>query len=415
MRRPINQRFLAFELRRILGMSKATITQKIALKLATFTFGILLTPIAFFFHILGYRYVNIFSDRIGHLAIEPDCLLKEQKLLLIPARKWILLAPPNRIANEHLLTYWEPEFKVIRSSAYCFLIKSMAYFGLMLHDVSSYARVQNGAQKSYQVFSQWGARPPLLKLNNSDLVWRKLAFNKLGLPEDAWFVCVHAREGGYSPIDESIQSYRNSSIENYLPAIRYITSRGGWVLRIGDKSMKSIPDMENVIDYAHHPFKSDRLDIILSASCKFMLGSTSGISLVSNIFGVPVAVANLAPSADLWYGAKDISIPKRIWSHDLHKYLSLEESLEYPHGCYRYTDDFIASGLELTENEPDDILELTKEMMFRLSNAEFELQEDTLSKSLYNSKFDKRYPSRYSCSHLGASFYNKYFALAKKI
>ena len=179
--------------------------------------------------------------------------------------------------------------------------------------------------------------------------------------------------------------------------------------------MKSIPDMENVIDYAHHPIKSDRLDIILSASCKFMLGSTSGISLVSNIFGVPVAVANLAPPAELWYGAKDISIPKRIWSHDLHKHLSLEESLEYPHGCYRYADDFIASGLELTENEPDDILELTKEMMFRLSNAEFELQEDTLSKNLYKNRFDERYPSLYSCSHLGARFYNKYVAFAKKI
>lgn len=414
MTRLINQKLLAFELRRILGMPKIVIIQKIVLKLSTFITGILLTPIAIFFHILGYRYVNVFTDRIGHLAIEPDCLLKEQKLLLIPPRKWILLAPPDRIANEHLLAYWNTEFKVIRSSVSCFLIKSMAFFGLMLHDVSSYARVQNRSQKSYQVFSQWGARPSLLILSNSDLAWRKLAFKKLGLPENAWFVCLHAREGGYSPIDESIQSYRNSSIENYLPAIRYITSRGGWIIRIGDKSMKSIPDMENVIDYAHHPIKSDRLDIILCASCKFMLGSTSGISLVSNIFGVPVAVANLAPPADLWFGTKDISIPKRIWSHNLQRYLSFEESLEYPHGCYRYAEDFISSGLELIENEPDDILELTKEMMFRLSNREFELPEDTLSKSLYNKKFDERYPSLYSCSHLGASFYNKYFILAKK-
>jgi hypothetical protein len=66
MRKLSNQRFLAFELRRILGMPKAIIIQKIALKLATFIFGILLTPIAFFFHILGYRYVNILSDRSGH-------------------------------------------------------------------------------------------------------------------------------------------------------------------------------------------------------------------------------------------------------------------------------------------------------------------------------------------------------------
>ena len=406
--RSINLQRLVFEWQRISGMPLGTIASKAVAKIIGFLLGLLLLPLTLILHVVGYRHVTVFTDRIGHLAVEPDCLLKEQALSLIRGRKWILLAPAGRVANEHLLSYWEPHFIVIRSGLKCFLIANMSRFGLMRHDVSQYARVHNVAQDSFRICSKWDGRAPLLSLKTEDCVWRESALNQLGLPEGAWFVCLHAREGGFSAIDESNHSHRNSDIENYLPAIRLITSRGGWVVRIGDRSMKPLPVMNNVIDYAHHPLKSPRLDIILCASCKFILGSTSGICLVSSLFGIPAAIANMMPAADLWYGPRDISIPKRIWSQDLRRYLSLEESLQYPNGCYRYASQYAANGLDPVENDPDDIAELAGEMMDRLCATEFALQEDMLTKALYKSLLDNRYPSFYSCAHLAASFYRKY-------
>jgi hypothetical protein len=271
---PINLRRLEFELRRIRRIPLPTLAGKVATKFLGLGLGLALLPVTALLHLAGYRHVTIFTDRIGHLALEPDCLLKEQALGHIPNRKWIMLAPPGRVANEHLLTYWAPHFLIVRSQAVCFLIACMSRWGLLRYDISHYARVQGRAQESFRIYSTWADRSPMLILNADDCIWRKSALQWLGLPEGAWFVCVHAREGGYSPTDEVLHAHRNSDIENLIPAMKYIVASGGWVVRVGDSSMKPLPTMSNVIDYAHHPLKSPRLDVILGASCKFILGST---------------------------------------------------------------------------------------------------------------------------------------------
>lgn len=77
-------------------------------------------------HFLGYRRVTVFTDRIGHLAIEPDCLLREQALNKIPKRRWFFIAPPRRIANEHLLSYWKSKLPVIENRYACFFLSSLS-------------------------------------------------------------------------------------------------------------------------------------------------------------------------------------------------------------------------------------------------------------------------------------------------
>jgi putative glycosyltransferase (TIGR04372 family) len=409
---PINLRRLEFELRRIRRIPLPALVGKVAIKLLGLGLGFALLPVTAMLHLAGYRHVTIFTDRIGHLALEPDCLLKEQVLGRIPKRKWIMLAPPGRIANEHLLNYWAPHFFIVRNSLACFLIRNMSHWGLMKHDVGHYARTVGKAQESFLVYSIWGDRAPLLSLTTEDDAWRNDALKQLGLPDNAWFVCVHAREGGYSPTDEELHAHRNSNIENTIPAIQRVVENGGWVIRIGDHSMKPLPPMQNVIDYAHHPLKSPQLDLILCASCKYILGSTSGICLVGGLFGVPSAIANMVPTADLWYGPQDISIPKKIWSEKQGKYLSLQESLQYPHGCFRYARQFAAAGLRLIENSPEDIADLSSEMMSRLSAKNFTVPEDTLTSSMYEAYADERYTSLHSCSHLGAGYFRKHFILA---
>jgi putative glycosyltransferase (TIGR04372 family) len=278
----------------------------------------------------------------------------------------------------------------------------------MRHDVSQYARVEGKARESFHIYSKWGMRQPLLTLSEKDRKWGRTQLQELGLAEDKWFVCIHSREGGYSPIDEKIHTHRNGDIENLIPAIQHIISEGGCVIRLGDPSMKPLPKMTNVIDYAHHPLKSPRLDVILCASCKFILGSTSGICLVSNLFGIPAAIANMVPVADLWYGPRDISIPKRLWSELHRRHLSLQESIRFPYGCLAYPNQYTKAQLKLVDNTPDDILELAIEMMARLSTNEFVLPEDTLTSAFYKELWDERFASFNSCSHLGVYFYRKY-------
>jgi len=374
--RSINRQYLAFEWQRISRLPLGTIASKAAAKTLGVALGLLLLPLTLILHLAGYRHVTVFTDRIGHLALEPDCLLKEQALRLLPRRKRILLAPPRRVANEHLLTYWKPHFIVLRSGLGCFLVAHMSSFGLMRHDISHYARNIGKAQDAYRVYADWGDRPPLLKLNTEDELWGAQMLRKLGLPDQAWFVCVHAREGGYSPIDETLHSHRNSHIENTIPAMREIIRRGGWVIRIGDSTMRHLPEMEKVIDYAHHPEKSDRLDIVLCAKARFLLGNTSGIALVSSAFGIPCALTNMIPLGVLWFNAFDISIPKLVRYQSSNKILTIEDVLGSEIATYQYASQYKAGGLVVEENSAEDIRCLTIEMLDQLEEKLMESGND---------------------------------------
>lgn len=371
----INVHRLQFEWRRINQMNFCALSGKVIIKLLSLTIGLLMLPITLVLHAIGYRHVTVFTDRIGHLALEPDCLLKEQALGNIPHRKWIMLAPPGRVANEHLLSYWQPHFRIVRDKAVCLLIASMSRWGLMRYDIDHYIRAIGKAQAAYRVYSEWGSRPPLLQLTSEDDTWCDEMLEQLGIPKDAWFVCVHAREAGFSPIDEELHNHRNSHIENTFLAIAEIVRRGGWVVRMGDPSMHPLPQLKQVLDYAHHPNKSSRMDVLLCAKAKFFLGNSSGITFLSSAFGVPCALANLIPIATLGFNDFDISIPKLIRSQASNRYLRFNETLNSAIANYQYASLYKADDLDVVENSADDIFLLVSEMLDRLEEDAFKIKQ----------------------------------------
>ena len=403
-------RRLDFEYRRIRKLSLTTFALKAALKLLGVCVWFALLPVTALLHLAGYRRVTIFTDRIGHLAIEPDCLLKEQALGKIPARKWILLAPGPRVANAHLLKYWEPHFLVLRNRAACFFAASMSQFALMRHDVSHYVRAIGGTQAAFRIYRDWSKRPPLLQLTRDDIEYGNAALEALGLPQHAWFVCVHAREAGFSPVDEELHRHRNSDIDRTIPAIKEIVRRGGWAIRMGDPSMKSLHPMEHVIDIAHHRLKSDRLDIVLCARARFILGNTSGIALAGTVFGVPCALANMVPMTAMGMAATDISIPKRYWSNRESRCLRLNEALSLRLAGMQHAVSFDESGIRLEENSPDEIRELVVEMLDRLAGVSVEDETDRKLQEQAGALLAEGHYSFGAASRMGARFLRRHLA-----
>jgi putative glycosyltransferase (TIGR04372 family) len=177
--------------------------------------------------------------------------------------------------------------------------------------------------------------------------------------------------------------------------MREIVDRGGWVIRIGDPAMKEIPKMRNVIDYVHLDIKSDWMDVFLCASCKFLLGSNSGLTVLANVFGVNGAVANIAGpvSAVLPYGPLDIGIPKLIRSKDKGRYLTFKEIFSSPIGDFPDDYLFSANNIEAVENSPDDIKGLMLEMLDRSEGRLKYSQEDELLQARFKSLMN---PGHYS-------------------
>lgn len=124
-----------------------------------------------------------------------------------------------------------------------------------------------------------------------------------GLPADRAFVTVHIREGDTAKNHSG--TLRNSDVLDLMPAIRALCARGLTVVRLGDPRMTPLPQMEGVLDYAHTPSKSEMLDVALAALARFHIGSSSGMSLVPMLFGVPTLFLQWYPIHLIPYGQRN--------------------------------------------------------------------------------------------------------------
>lgn len=116
----------------------------------------------------------------------------------------------------------------------------------------------------------------------------------LGIPEDAPVVVVHMRESGYHLNCADLFSFRDVSPADYIDAFRYLTKRGYYVIRIGDRSMSPLPDLgPQVIDAPFDPRYEAYSDIYFISKCSFMISSLSGPDDVARMFKRPVLALNV--------------------------------------------------------------------------------------------------------------------------
>lgn len=347
-------------------------------------------------------------SRIGHIACI-DYYVKMSILGWRPLQRTVVLATPDEISNSHFLNYWHSYIEVIsdpssierlspiaRESQEYFAIWSLADGQVMeVHEARS------ATQK------QWEAegRSPLLTLSDSDSDrgWR--ALQKRGMPKDAWFVCLHVREPGYW--GDYSAYFRNANIDTYSAAIQSIVDRGGWVIRMGNPTMKPLsPSMNQVIDYAHSDLRSDWMDVFLCASCRFLIGTDSGLTYVPSCFGVPLVMTNNAPMGIRMYSQQDIYIPKMYWCVKEERYLNFAQAMAPPLGLAFSNEGFVALDIKLVDNTPEEINDLVGEMLERVDATIDYGDEDERLQSRFN-KLAEAFKC-YGISRIGRDFLKKY-------
>ena len=357
----------------------------------------------------AFKVPNFSVTRIGHLIVEPETYVKEYLLSQGKVPLTLMLASRKDVANKEILKYWQDYFWVVDHPAFVKFLQPLTTHPLIGFNIDHYAAAINSTAKAYSIQTQWADREPLFKLKDSHIEQGRKALFKLGIPEGSWFVCVHCREGGYSTSDEAWHSFRSSRIKYYSLAMDYIISQGGFCIRMGDPTMEPLPKKDGWIDYAHSPERSDWLDLYLSASCRFFLGSCSGAFNMATIFGIPVACANMAPLSSCFpNGEKDIGIPQLYRRIESGQLLSFAEILNSPLGDFRYTVQFKEAGIELVKNSSEEIRDLAIEQFQKISGT---YQETNLGEELQNrfkSLFKPGHLTYGSSSRVSSEFLRKY-------
>jgi putative glycosyltransferase (TIGR04372 family) len=177
---------------------------------------------------------------------------------------------------------------------------------------------------------------------------------------------------------------------------------------MGDNSMKPLPPMERVVDYAHSTAKCEIGDILIAAACKLFIGTNSGYATIPGIYGVPCVLTNWVPIAlPLWFG-QDLMIPKMFWDTTKSDYVGFEQIFSTPLGATQNTHDF-PPGIGIRNNTPEEIDEVVQEMLDRLDGVATYTAEDQELQDRYLALAIK-YGS-YKSSRIGREFMNKYRSL----
>ena len=348
--------------------------------------------------------LNISSERIGHLAFNTDYFLR--KLQLDKAddyRKTVYIGMcQSTAANDQLLNMFSRIIPIISLplNFYLLIKKSIKNNKFIFQD---------SASGTYCRFYEFNNTKVNLHFTNEEEERGKALLSEMGISEQDWFVCFHNRDSTYlkqkakylygsagEKRDWSYHDYRDSSIVSYIPAMKYIGSKGGYAIRMGSVVAEELTNnlSQNVIDYAKN-FRSDFGDIYLSAKCKFFVGSNAGLSVVPYIFHKPMIMTNYTPMYVAFSPRLDnLAVPCKIYLTKEERYLSYREIFNTEINRWGSGHEFAKAGLEVHSSSEEEILDVTKEMYARVFENGYRYTDD--DKKLRD-QFKSLYPHTHSC------------------
>jgi putative glycosyltransferase (TIGR04372 family) len=258
-----------------------------------------------------------------------------------------------------------------------------------------------------KIQNRWEAenRPPLaLRREESDAALRVLR-RRLGIPEDAWYVCLHVREPSFHGRWNKVwEQARDADIRTYGAAIETILEREGYVVRMGDPNMPPLPPIDGAIDYARSELKCEYADILLLSGARVFVGTNSGLSIVPGIYGVPCVLTNWVPiGLPNWFN-KDLMIPKLLRYKGSRDFVTIEEMLASDLGYVQNPRD-LPAGLEFVDNTPEELAAVVTQMLRELDGEVDEVRDRVLEEEYFN--LAVRHGS-YRGSRIGTAFIHEH-------
>ena len=327
------------------------------------------------------------ESRIGHLAMYFEVMIRTKEININNKNVHDIFIIKNTkkhkvIANKVLYEMWKKHIHFIESDFLAFL-----------YHIACPVIVNKRHFPPYKI--ELGAilyDKPTLSFSSDQIEKGKSICNKLGINNDEWFVCLHNREATFladviSNDANHKHNIRDCQFQNFFKAAEVINLRGGKSIRMysGDKSPLKESNKLKIIDYSYTS-RSEFMDIYLSGNCKFFLGCTSGLINVAKIFNIPCAVTNSFPVNENAVPSNSLFIPKLIWSKKENRGLSMKEIIALGAHKVYFVKDLDNLGLEIRENDSDDIALLTEDMFDLINNIVVSEKENLL-----RIKFMKKY------------------------
>jgi putative glycosyltransferase (TIGR04372 family) len=305
---------------------------------------------------------HLFAARIGHLAMNTELFLRRHSRGMVEGELFRITDhfSGEKIANEQL-------YKMIRRRAVVHEVTLQEYQALVAQGNTDCGMVYSGSNE----FWEFNNIEPQLSFTDAELEEGQQLLNLMGIHKNP-YVCIHDRsshylESKYPNSNFFYHNYRDCNIDNYLKAADWLTTKGIYVVRMGE--LVSTPlKTENpmVIDYATK-HRTDFGDAFLTGTCDFFLGSSAGLMMMATIMSRPVAAANYVPFNNAPLLKEDVFIHKNL---SIPFSLINEIGLDMLENKITLLEEVLKKhNTSIEENTPEQILDLAIEMYERLTNT----------------------------------------------
>ena len=314
------------------------------------------------------RVGKLHHARIGHLALETDLFLRKRQLGIFPDGPfYCFLCDSRGVANRQLLTMFKRVMRIYEGRIFVSIFDGMLPF---LRRTPFY---QPLGLKNNEYFEFNNGEPSVSFTRDEIQRGRELLKNMNVDIDTENYVCVFARDNTFlrntmAHNDWSYNDRRNSDIDNFIEAIKFLIEKGLTVIRVGSVVNKPISfSHPRLIDYSLSEYQCEFLDIFLIGKCRFFLGSPSGIGDVALLFDIPRLSVGFAEFGIVPPGKNCLYIPKKHKYKKTGQYLHFNDAFKIK--LKPYSINAHELGLELEDNSSEDILEVTREMLGRLEGV----------------------------------------------
>lgn len=338
------------------------------------------------------KFIQLYGMTIGHYSLNTELMLCSKKAYQSDINTWIIyyhapvILPTYKkrfffsikypICNKQLYKMWKRNITIF--PFYNLLYWTNHHLGRFLGD-----QYKLDPQRYYEKIGSYRDYDGLLKkekihltFTHSELKIGQKILNKMGIPSGASYICMLVRDAKYYSNrmygDMSNKTlFRNANIDNYNQSALFLANNGYYVIRMGSVVENSFKiDHPKIIDYANSIFRSDFMDIYLSAHCYFFMSTASGLDNVAFAFRRPILTSNLVLLHQTLQYPVAIFLFKKFLNKNSKKIISLKEMFQ----LFKDVDYFSIMNkmteyeLELVENSQEEILSATKEMLSLLKN-----------------------------------------------
>lgn len=331
------------------------------------------------------RFGRLITGRIGSLVAHTVVYLRDERNTDNNHRKkYDIFYYFRPVSNYQLLRMWR---RILYAPNFTFLIHLIDRLNCRFPGYKKHVVPFAEGRELYKCIFYTEVNVPVFLTRKEERRGEK-ALKKMGVPIGKPFVCLLARDPAYLnsvfPKDDiSYHDFRDVSIENYYLAAQKLAEKGYFVLRMGAKVQKPfVSDNPMIIDYATK-FRTDFLDIYLSAKCTFFLSTHSGLDEVPKLFKRPVVQTNIVPLEVIPVAGEVVPlfIPNKIWLKSKNRFLTFFEILNSKLAQMHAAQEYKEFGVELVENNPEELAALALEMeemirgVWSTTDEDEELQE----------------------------------------